>query len=225
MKSICVIPARGGSQRIKNKNLIEFKGKSLLSWTLQAAIESKKFDRIIVSTDSLQIAHEAESNGVEVPFMRDKYADDSSNVSLATLHALEQSEVYFGEQYINITQLMPNCPFRLSDTIKEFYDVYVQKDTEALLSCMDFGWFKPWWAFSLDENRKAQYLFPEKMTLRSQDLESLYTVSGAIWMTRPHALKKYKTFYTPDVEFFPISRIAAIDIDTYSDLNFVKDLS
>lgn len=225
MISICIIPARGGSKRVKNKNLIEFRGKSLISWTLKAAIESKKFDRIIVSTDSSEIAYEAEKNGVEVPFMREEYADDSSCVSLATLHALEQSETYFGEQYKNITQLMPNCPFRFSDTINEFYDAYLQKDTETLLSCMDFGWLKPWWAFSLSENREAQFLFPEKIALRSQELESLYTVSGAIWITRPDVLKKYKTFYTPNVQFFPISRLAAADIDTYDDLSFAKNLT
>tara|TARA_A100001388_G_C28693709_1_gene462611 strand:- start:97 stop:774 length:678 start_codon:yes stop_codon:yes gene_type:complete len=225
MKSICVIPARAASKRIKNKNLIDFRGKSLISWTLQAAIESKKYDRIIVSTDSPEIAHIAEKDGIEVPFMRDKYADDSSHVSLATLHALEQSEKYFGEQYENITQLMPNCPFRSSETIKDFHDTYLSENTETLLSCMDFGWLKPWWAFSLDENNKAQFLFPEKMSLRSQELESLYTVSGAIWITRPNVLKKYKTFYTPNAQFLPISSLAAADIDTYNDLSFAKNLS
>ena len=59
------------------------------------------------------------------------------------------------------------------------------------------------------------------MSLRSQELESLYTVSGAIWITSPDVLKKHKTFYTPNVQFLPISSLEAADIDTYNDLNFV----
>ncbi len=131
MKSICIIPARGASKRIKNKNLIDFRGKSLISWTLQAAIQSKKNDKNIVITDCPEIAKTAEKDGIEVPFMRDKFADDSSHVSLATLHALEQSEEYFEEQYDNITQLMPNCPFRSSETIKGFHDTYLREDIET----------------------------------------------------------------------------------------------
>ena len=94
---IAVIPARGGSKRIPRKNIIGFFGKPLIAWTIDAARESGLFDRVLVSTDDAEIAAIARDWGAEVPFLRDRHADDVAPVARATLRALEQVREKLGK--------------------------------------------------------------------------------------------------------------------------------
>lgn len=222
--SVCIIPARSGSKRIANKNIIDFRGKPLLVWTIEAAQKSEKFDRIIVSTDSEDIKKIATNNGALVPKLRTKYSDDHSPVSLATLSSLVDAENVLAERFDVVTQLMPNCPFRNHHTIRKFQEAFLTNNYDSLLSCADFGWHKPWWAFELEASNNAKFLFPEMLKQRSQDLKTLYSVSGAIWSIRSSLLKKHNTFYLENASFYPIDRIQAVDIDTFEDLNFAVNL-
>lgn len=75
-KSLAVISARGGSKRIPYKNIIDFFGKPLIAWSIEAALESQAFDKVIVSTDDVKIADIAKQYGADVPFIRENYVDD-----------------------------------------------------------------------------------------------------------------------------------------------------
>ena len=80
MKSVCIIPARGGSKRIPKKNIKLFRGKPLINWIINIAKESKCFDKIIVSTNDIEIANLSKSEGAEVPFLRpENLSDDFSS--------------------------------------------------------------------------------------------------------------------------------------------------
>ena len=97
MKTICIIPARGGSKGIINKNLKKICGKPLIYYPIIAAIESKVCDKIIVSTDSIQIAKQAIKYGAEVPFLRHSdFAQDRTTTEKTLKEALIQSENYYG---------------------------------------------------------------------------------------------------------------------------------
>ena len=91
-KRIAIIPARGGSKRLPNKNIIDFFGKPMIAWTIDAALRTNMFDLILVSTDSQEISEISRHLGAEVPFLRDKHSDDYSTVSEAPLTALNQME-------------------------------------------------------------------------------------------------------------------------------------
>ena len=91
-KTICIIPARKNSKRIKNKNIIDFDGKPMIFWTIKAAIESDIFDRIVVSTDCTEIANFAKKHGIEVPFLREGLSDDFTPISDVTISALKQAD-------------------------------------------------------------------------------------------------------------------------------------
>jgi CMP-N-acetylneuraminic acid synthetase len=110
-KVVAIIPARGGSKRIPKKNIIDFNGKPLIAWTIEAAKKSGLFEKIIVSTDSEEIAEVAREYGAEVPFLRDTAADDHSPVSEATLRTILQLEEA-GEFYDEVVQLFAVCPLR-----------------------------------------------------------------------------------------------------------------
>ena len=112
-KVIAIIPARSGSKRIPKKNIIDFMGKPMIAWTIEAARESKIFYDVLVSTDSEEIANLSRRFGASAPFLRDaKDADDITPVSEATINALINMENKSNVKYDMVVQLMPNCPCR-----------------------------------------------------------------------------------------------------------------
>lgn len=218
---VCVIPARGGSTRIPRKNIIDFMGRPLIAWSIQAALDSQLFARVLVSTDDPEIAAVAEAHGATAPFLRREYADHVSPVSLATVHALEQLAER-GETYQRVVQLLPSCPIRSGDDIRSQYKLFLQRDADFQLSCVEFMWMTPWWAVHLDKAGRTRPLFPDKLQARSQDLEMLYFPSGAIWIAKVPALMQSRNFYGPDYRFAPIDWKAAVDIDVPEDVEMAE---
>ena len=219
---VAVIPARGGSKRIPKKNIMDFHGKPMIAWTIEAAVQSGLFDRTIVSTDDPAIAEVALAFGAEVPFLRKGFADDQSPVSLATLAALEQLRDEFDESYGVVAQLMANCPIRDSACITAAVEYFERGPAPSLISCFKFGWMNPWWASRLDADNRPSPVFPEAATARSQDLPPLYCPTGAIWLARAGALMEARTFYMEDRVFFPIGWEDAVDIDDMEDFHMAE---
>lgn len=225
MAAIAIIPARGGSKRIPKKNIMDFCGKPMIAWTIDAAIKSEKFERIIVSTDDQNIADTAIQFGAEVPFLREKYSDDITPVSEATLFALSQAELYYQEEYETVAQLMANCPLRGEQAIQSSIESFANSGSHFSISAFKFGWMNPWWAAKIDKQGVPTPMFPEALTQRSQDLSELYCPTGAIWLANVDAIKNSQTFYGDDYRFTPISWVDALDIDDYDDLAMAKALA
>ena len=217
MRCIAIIPARGGSKRIPRKNIMDFSGKPMIEWTIEAALKSKCFDHVLVSTDSKEISEISIAAGASVPFLRLQNADDKTPSSIATISALRQSENYWDTRFDCVAQLMPNCPLRDADHIQAAMDNFVTQDISYQISCFQFGWMNPWWAVKLDEEMVPTDLFPEAKSVRSQDLERLYCPTGAIWIAGRDALLKAGTFYGPGHRYFPIDQVGAVDIDDMED--------
>jgi CMP-N-acetylneuraminic acid synthetase len=224
MKKIAIIPARGGSKRIPQKNIVDFMGKPMMAWTIVSAIESNLFDRIILSTDSEEYAEVGKKYGLEVSFLRKNKNDDISPVSEATIEAIRQAEYHYQEKYDIVVQLMANAPLRTSRDIINHYNIFIENERNFQISCFEFGWMNPWWSVKLDENKKPEWMLPEGFNKRSQDLPNLYCPSGVIWIAKVNALFESNTFYGPDFKFCEIDWKSAVDIDDYNDLEFAKAL-
>ncbi|MDT3687786.1 MAG: acylneuraminate cytidylyltransferase family protein [Pseudorhodoplanes sp.] len=224
MRAIAIIPARGGSKRIPRKNVIDFAGKPLLAWTIDAALGSGLFDYVLVSTDDADIATCARAYGGQVPFLRDSAADDTAPVAAATLAALRQAEIHWGQNYDTVVQLMPNCPLRDSTDIAVAFDRFRATRAPFLLSCFRYGWMNPWWAHRLDASGRPEALFKEALTKRSQELDDLYCPSGAIWIANVAALRESGTFYGAGHIFHPIDWRSAVDIDDVDDLDLALSI-
>jgi CMP-N-acetylneuraminic acid synthetase len=224
LKNIAIIPARSGSKRIPHKNIIDFSGKPMIAWTIEAALLSKVFDRVVVSTNCSKIAAISKEFGAEVPFLRNYDFDDVTPVSLATLNYALDLQVYWNEPIINITQLMANCPLRNSCDIQSFVNKFEEKKPNFMLSCFKFGWMNPWWAFKLEDNGDHNFLFPDAIKKRSQDLDELYCPTGSIWMAKLCELEKAQSFYGQGHIFNEVSWKSAVDIDDYEDLKFALEL-
>lgn len=219
---VAIIPARGGSKRIKNKNSLDFFGKPLIAHTIESCLHSKMFDSVIVSTDDQKIAEIAMSYGAEVPFLREEFADDKSTVSQATVYYVQELERKLHRTYDIVVQLMPNCPLRGPKEIKKALLHFKKLNSNFQISAFKFGFMNPWWACTLTNDSKPKKLFPKATTIRSQDLSPVYCPTGAIWIARKSLLIKEKTFYGKNHTFHIIDWKAAVDIDTYEDLELAK---
>jgi len=223
-RSLAVVPARGGSKRIPSKNIRELSGRPLIAYTIDAALESGVFERVVVSTDDPAIAEVARAAGAEAPFLRPaELADDHTPSSLVTLDALTRLDPD-GTAYASVAQLLPTCPLRDAADVRASLDAFRSDDRSFQISVVPFGWLDPWWALQLGNDDEVTPLFDEPLTRRSQDLPELFCPTGAIWWARSPALRRERTFYGPGVRGFPIPWQHGVDVDTLDDLAMARAL-
>ena len=221
-RRVAVIPARGGSTRIPRKNIVDFHGRPLIAWTIEAALESGIFDEVAVSTDDEEIARVSTEHGASVPGLRTSAADDHSPVSEATIATLRDLAAT-GHRFDVVFQLFAVCPLRDATDILEAQEFFQRSEADFVLSCYAFNWMNPWWAFTKDEHGVGEKLFPGPAT-RSQDLPTTYGPTGAIWIARVGALLEAGTFYGPAHRYWEIDWRHAVDIDDADDLHFASAL-
>lgn len=222
---VAIIPARGGSRRIPRKNIHPFCGKPMLAWTIEAALESRCFDRVIVSTEDQEIADIAVRYGATVPFLRDAAFDDQAHVSEVVIRTLQRLGPNIAEQYAVTAMLMPNCPFRDAADVARAIERFGTQGLDFQISCTDFSFQNPWWAHRILPDRRAQPLFPEAMKQRSQDLDPLYAPTGALWIAKTAALIEAGSYLVREYSYEPLSWLHAIDIDTLEDLELAQRLA
>jgi N-acylneuraminate cytidylyltransferase len=222
-QTIAIIPARGGSKRIPGKNIYPLAGKPLIVYSIEAALESRLFHRVIVSTDSKEIAGVAQAWGAEVPFLRvPEISDDMTPVSAATADALERVD-FEGRQYSMVAQLMPNCPLRTAQDVIDSHRQFLETATDSQISVVRYGWQNPWWAMKRsDTTSKLEPLFASEATARSQDLPELFCPTGAIWWGSTKVIRQQKTFHIPNRTGWEIPWERGIDIDTLDDLTLAE---
>lgn len=222
---IAVIPARGGSKRIPNKNVVDFCGRPMMAWTVDAAISCGLFDSVIVSTDSERVAEAGREAGASIPFLRSAYADDDSPVSAATIWTISELERRSGIAYEVVVQLMPNCPFRSANDITQMAKAFSARNVPAMLSCSRFRFQNPWWAFSKASSGRTEAVAgAEQRSKRSQDLSATYSPTGAIWIARTSNLIADGSFYCDGHVMEEISWISGIDIDDPEELEIARML-
>jgi N-acylneuraminate cytidylyltransferase len=215
--ALAVIPARGGSRRVPHKNTRLLLGKPAIAYTIAAALESGIFARVVVSTDSPQIAEVAHNAGAEVPFMRDsQLADDHTHAYTVTLDALRRLDPNL-EQYVDVAQLMPNCPLRTAEDVCASYQQFVETQADAQISVTRYEWQNPWWAMQRNAAFELHPLFTEQVTRRSQDQAELFCPTGAIWWVRAAVLHTAETFHIANRTGWEIRWQHAVDIDTEED--------
>lgn len=224
---IAIIPARGGSKRIPGKNIMDFNGKPMIAWTIEATLETGLFDEVIVSTDSEEIAAISRDYGASVPFLRKENADDYSEVSKATISTLNQLKEFNGKEYQTVVQLMANCPLRTSKNISDQIRHFEAQITRfSVLSGLRYGMFNPWWAHFENPDGSFSKLHDNmsKFT-RSQDLPELICPTGATWISERNNLIESGSFYSKGYKFFLLNWKEAIDIDDYEDFELAQTAS
>lgn len=222
--ALAVIPARGGSKRIQGKNIREMAGRPLIAYTIDAALESGIFKRVVVSTDSEEIALVGRACGAEVPFLRPaSISDDVTPVSVATVHALAQLDPD-GAVFADIAQLMANCPLRTAEDVRSSHEAFLASGAEAQMSVARYGWQSPWWAVTRGPSGRIRPLFVDRLQQRSQDLPEVFCPTGAIWWATAETLRARDTYHVDGRTGWELRWDHAIDIDSEDDWRLAEGL-
>ena len=215
MKVLGVITARGGSKGIPRKNIKELAGKPLITYTIDAAKESRLLTRCIVSTDDQEIADIARAHGGDVPFMRPgELAEDHSGSMEVVQHALSFLKER-GEEYDALLILQPTSPFRTAADIDACIQKMIDAKCDSVMSMVEMSNFAPKKVFELDGDVVAPYFKDDaqgKTSARRQDLPKAFKRNCAIYLTKVEHIKKGDLFGDDSRGYvMPVER--SIDID------------
>jgi CMP-N,N'-diacetyllegionaminic acid synthase len=220
LKTICLIPARGGSKGIPRKNIISLAGKPMIAWTIEAALQSDCLDRILVSTDDAKIARIAEEWGAQVPFMRpaELSLDTSSTIDVA-LHAISWLEQAEGRMPDYLLLLQPTSPLRTREDIDSARRMASERDAEAVVSICE-AIHHPYLTKRLGEDCTLSEFMPDgRICTRRQDFPPAYALNGAIYLSSISSLLRDKTFLPERTYGCIMPADRSIDIDTPWDLH------
>ena len=215
--NICVIPARGGSKRIPRKNIKKFAGKPIIEWSISAAVESKCFDRILVSTDDEEIASISESIGAEVPFCRpDDLSEDFTPTADVVKHAIEFFQFPDISQ-VNVCCLYATAPFITPDDIRESLLILNSSICDFVLAVTSYP-FPIQRALEIDQfNESLIMREPGKFSSRSQDLDKSYHDAGQFCWGKAEAWVITNDLFQNITLPYNLPRFRVQDIDTTED--------
>jgi CMP-N,N'-diacetyllegionaminic acid synthase len=214
---LAVIPARGGSKGLPGKNVKPLAGKPLIGWAADAARESGVVERLMLDTDSPEIARCGESLGIPVPWLRPaELARDGSPSIDFVLHDLDRLEAE-GRLPEAVLLLQPTSPFRSAASIRRAVELYAASGTESLASVSPAA-EHPWTCFFLEADGRLRRAAPDAPpVLRRQDLPPAYATDGAIYIDSPRYLRERKAFLGPETVAFLTPPGEELDIDTPED--------
>lgn len=214
--NIAIIPARGGSKRIPHKNLRDFCGQPIIAWSIQAAINSRLFDRVVVSTDSHDIARVARMHGACVPFIRPPHLSGDFTSTIAVIQHAARWLIDDGHKPTRICCLYATAP------LIEIADLKTGLDLLSNNSNLDFAFSVAHFGFPIQraltiQNGKLQMMQPEHEMTRSQDLIETCHDAGQFYWGTTEAYLKQKGFYSARSAPVMIPSYRVQDIDTVAD--------
>ncbi len=217
---LAVVPARGGSKRLPRKNILDLANKPLIAWSIEAGLNSRYVDKVIVSSDDDEILNIAKTYNSEIIKRPASLANDTATSFDALKHTIENVETY---DYIILLQ--PTSPLRSSQHIDEAIELLMSKNADAIISITEMD-HSPLWSNTLSEDGDmSTFLREEVKNIRSQDLEKYYRINGAIYICETERLLKKENFFIDDNIFsYVMDRKSSIDIDEEVDFHLAQYL-
>lgn len=213
---LAVIPARGGSKRLPRKNIKDFCGKPIISYSIQAAIDSGCFERIIVSTDDEEIASVARHFGAETPFIR---PNELSGDHVATLPVINHAIQWLTDNEVPpsfVCCIYATAPFIQSPDIRDAFNQLVNSESDYVFPITTYP-FPIQRSVKILKSGKLQMFSPEHFNTRSQDLEEAYHDAGQFYWGRAQAFASEKPIFSEASSPLIIPRYRVQDIDTSED--------
>lgn len=216
MHNVAIIPARGGSKRIFRKNTRNFLNKPVIAYSIEAALQSEVFERVIVSTDDAEIAEIAQHYGAEVPFFRPaELSDDYVGTTEVISHAVDCIQI--GEQKLDaICCIYATAPLIQKKDIIEGLKILNMGEWQYVFSATSFG-FSIFRGFEKKKNNQIKMFFPEHFQTRSQDLPHAMHDAGQFYWGRPQAWRQKLRLFDRWSTIIELPRWRVQDIDTYED--------
>jgi CMP-N-acetylneuraminic acid synthetase len=221
MKRLALIPAKGKSTRLPRKNVIDFCGKPMLAWSIEAALQSRLFEDVVVSTEDQEIANVSLAWGASVPFIRaGALARDPAGVEAVALDALERLAV-LGREYDTLAILLPTCPLRTVDDVVAAMALFDRRQGKSLMSVTPFE-YPPQRAYRDAPDDLLEPLFPGKERLKVQELEPTYRCNGALHILDVPFFRAGRSYTCAPLIKYVMPRERSVDIDTLDDLRFAE---
>lgn len=215
MRRIAIITARGGSRRIPRKNIKEFCGKPILAYSVEAALRSGLFDRVMVSTDDAEIAGIAESYGAEVPFFRSPENANDFAVTADVLKEVLREYERRGERFDTVCCVYPTAPFVTAERLREAVKLLEESGADSVLPVVRFG-FPPQRCVVVKDGL-LRFQWPEYAQARSQDLEPYYHDVGQFYCLKAESFKAQGKLVMDRTVPLILSEMEVQDIDTEED--------
>lgn len=223
---LAIIPARGGSKGLPGKNIKLLNGKPLISYTIEAALKAKEIDKVIVTTDSIEIADVAKKYGADIPFIRPKYlAEDNSSAVDVYLHAAEYIMNNYGCDLQNFVVLLPTAPLRDESEIDNAIRMWKAKNATTLISMVEAEIPASWYYRMNEDGLIKNAGFDEKKAIKNRQANDKYYIpNGAIYILDYDLLREKRTYYTKDTLGYIMPRKKSVDIDSIDDFEYVEYL-
>jgi pseudaminic acid cytidylyltransferase len=220
LKTLAVIPARGGSKRIPRKNIRPFMEKPIISYSIRAALDAAIFDEIMVSTEDPEIADISRAYGAQIPFLRSaQTSDDYSTISNVLAEVLERYDS-LGMLFENICVIYPAAPFVTAERIKQGFDLLCGGVHDAVFYVVRFC--HPIQRALTIDGGKLSFIHPEHMSKRSQDFKAAYHDAGQLlWITRD-AFFRERSVFVENIGAIELPEMEVQDLDTMEDWNLAE---
>ena len=224
---LAVIPARGGSKGLPDKNIAHCAGKPLIHWTIEAAKKSSYIDQVFVSTDSERIANISRQADVHIPFLRpSELAEDHSSLLDAIKHAWEAVLDENGKQFDYVLVLQPTSPLRnevhIDNAISTFFQLK-KTNQDTLASVYEVGQKYGWLMNLNDQTGYIKFCMDVASTNpQRQKLSKYFLPNGAIFMAK--GVEVEQGFYGKNTIPYIMELKESVDIDTSVDLEFASDI-
>lgn len=224
MGNIAIIPARSGSKGLPDKNIKLLNGKPLIWYSIQAALKSKCFDEVMVSTDSERYAEIAKECGASVPFLRSEENSRDKASSWDSVREVLNNYKKMGKVFDNVMLLQPTSPLRTFEDIVEAFIVLSKNNAQSVVSVCEVD-HSPLWSNVLPENNCLEgFISPEVESVSGrQGLPTYYRINGAIYLTRVND-SIGEDLYNASGFAYVMPRDKSIDIDTELDFRMAEFL-
>ncbi len=215
---LAIIPARGGSKRLPRKNILDLNGKPLIAWSIEAGIQSRYIDDVVVTSDDDEILAISKKYAAHTIKRPDHLASDTATTFDAIAHAIKNSKAY---DYIVLLQ--PTSPLRNAHHIDEAIELLESKDADAIVSVCEME-HSPLWSNTLPEDGSmVSFLNEELLGKRSQELETFYRLNGAIYICKIEKLLEQRSFFIKNNIFaYVMNRDTSVDIDEAIDFKIAE---
>ncbi len=221
--NIAIIPARGGSKRIPRKNIKLFHGKPMIAYSIEVALKSGCFDKVIVSTDDQEIADVSRQYGAQVPFIRPAdISDDHATTMDVMQHAIQWCDDQ-GRDIEYVCCLYSTAPFVTDSSLLQGLHTLQNERCEFVFSATTFP-FPIQRAIKLSSDGEVPMFSPEKELVRSQDLEEAYHDAGQFYWGKKAAFLERKAIFAPHSRVVLLPRNRVQDIDTQEDWDLAQAL-
>ena len=223
MKKLAIIPARGGSKRLKNKNFLNFNGKPMFLHTYEAALKSEMFDEVHISTNSQEIVSICNDLSIPLPFLRpEKLCLDDSDLNDACRFVLNEFSTKHGKDFEYFCMLWATSPFRDAKDIRAAFDLF-DRDTNAVVAVTNYQ-LPVFCAQYTNENGFLEMHFPDFFWRRSQEMPETLCNCGSMAWVKTEAFNKEGVWMPSKTKGYRLDPLRAFDIDDEADLTFARSM-